>query len=361
MKVLFWVPYPTQGPSNRFRVEQYLPYLASRGIEYCLRPFWQDKAYAILFENGHYLKKIYYFVKGTLGRFKDLVNLSDYDIIFVHREAYPIGGALLESLVFKKKPLIYDFDDALFLTNPYSSTNRIANFLKSPGKTAKILKISSIVIAGNSYLKEYAMRFNKNATVIHTPIDSDRYAFSQKPINNSKVVIGWIGTYASSRYLGYYLDLFGKLIEKYGSGIEIRLVGSLNHGLKSRQLIYKKWALEEEVNDLQDFDIGIMPVVDDDWGKGKCAFKIIQYMAVGASVVASPIGMNKEIIRDGENGFLASGKEEWRRKISALIENRQLRNDFSLKGRETVEKFYSVKVMAPQFAGILERTYENRP
>ena len=106
MKILFWVPYPTEGPSNRFRVEQYLPYLKEKGIAYSLHPFWEDRVYKILYEHGHYLKKTYYFMKGSINRIRDLINLSDYDVVFVHREAYPIGGAFLEKIAFRKKKML---------------------------------------------------------------------------------------------------------------------------------------------------------------------------------------------------------------------------------------------------------------
>lgn len=114
MKVLFWVPYPTDGPSNRFRVEQYFPYLKDRQILYSLRPFWSKEVYKILYEKGHYLRKAYYFIKGTLSRLYDLIRLSDYNLIFVHREAYPAGGAFLEKIVSRRKKIIYDFDDSIF-------------------------------------------------------------------------------------------------------------------------------------------------------------------------------------------------------------------------------------------------------
>lgn len=356
MKILFWVPYSTEGPSNRFRVEQYLPYLEERGISYSLRPFWGSEVYKILYENGYYLKKIYYFLKGSLNRFKDLINLSDYDLVFVHRETYPIGGAFFEKIASRRKPIVYDFDDSIFLPTS-SSANNIVYLLKNPRKIAQILKISTIVIAGNNYLRKYAIQYNKNVTVIPTPIDTDRYFPFKDHRRDEKIVIGWIGTYSTNKYLCIIKEVFLKLIRKYGSRIEIRLMGCRDNFLNIPGIVYKNWVLATEVTDLQQFDIGIMPVWDDDWTRGKCAFKIIQYMTVGASVVASPVGMNKEVIKDGENGFLAADEEDWLKKLSLLIDNVNLRDSFALKGREKVEKEYSVKITAPKFIAILEQAY----
>jgi glycosyltransferase involved in cell wall biosynthesis len=151
--------------------------------------------------------------------------------------------------------------------------------------------------------------------------------------------------------------VLSKLINKYGSRIEVRFIGCRDNYLNIAGIIYNSWSLAQEVNDLQNFDIGVMPVWDDDWTKGKCAFKIIQYMAVGASVVASLVGVNKEVIKDGENGFLAADEEDWLKKLSLLIDNVNLRDRFALKGREKVEKEYSVKITAPKFVAILEQAY----
>jgi glycosyltransferase involved in cell wall biosynthesis len=356
MKILFWVPYPTEGPSNRFRVEQYLPYLEKKGISYTLRPFWGSQAYKILYENGYYLKKIYYFLKGSINRFKDLINLSDYDLVFIHREAYPIGGALFEKIASRRKPIVYDFDDSIFLPAS-SSANNIVRWLKNPRKIAQILKISTIVIAGNNYLRQYAVQYNKNVIVIPTPIDTERYFPSSNPRPNNKIIIGWIGTYSTNKYLHILKKVFLKLINKYANSIEIRLIGCRNNFLDTPGIIYHNWSLPTEIKDLQAFDIGVMPIYDDEWTRGKCAFKIIQYMAVGASVVASPVGMNKEIINDGENGFLAISEKDWFDKLCLLVDNLSLRQKFTLNGKSTIEKDYSLQVTAPKFVDVLEKAY----
>lgn len=359
MRILFWVPYSTEGPSNRFRVEQYLPYLKQRGIAYSVHPFWESRVYKILYEHGHYLKKVYYFIKGSISRIKDLISLSDYDLLFVHREAYPIGGAFLERIASSKKPIIYDFDDSIFLPT-YSSANRLVRWLKKPRKITEILKISTAVIAGNNYLKEYAIQYNKNVVVIPTPIDTDKYSPAKNAARDNKVIIGWIGSYTNNQYLNIVKNALSELVNKYGSSIEIRLIGCRNNFLGIPGITYCNWSLSTEVSDLQGFDIGIMPIWNDDWTRGKCAFKIVQYMSVGASVVASPVGMNREIINDAVNGFFASEEKEWFEKLSLLIDDHRLRQRFALQGRSTIEKEYSLQLMAPKFIEVLEKAYAER-
>ena len=358
MKILFWVPYPTEGPSNRFRVEQYLPYLKEKGIQYSLRPFWDSDVYKILYENGHCIKKICYFLKGCIKRLKDLISLSNYDLVFVHREAFPIGGAFLERIASLTKPIIYDFDDSVFLSN-YSSANRIMHFLKSPRKIAQIIKLSKVVIAGNNHLRNYAVKYNKNVLIIPTVIDTDKYCPVKSQKQSNKIVIGWIGTYTTNQYLCVIRNVFLRLLKKYKDRVEIRLIGCKDNFLDIPGIVYKNWSLSKEIEDLKYIDIGVMPIWEDEWTKGKCAFKIIQYMATGASVIASPIGMNKEVVIDGENGFLATDEDAWLQKLTQLIEDTDLRERFALRGRQTAEREYSLKALAPKFIDILEKTYES--
>ena len=358
MKILFLVPYPIEGPSNRFRVMQYLPFLAGEGIDYYIDSFWETRAYRILYRDGYFLRKVFYFMKGTFRRIVVLSRLSDFDKVFVHREAYPIGGAFIERFIAKRKPLIYDFDDSIFLPS-CSRANSIMGMLKRPGKVRDILKQSHLVIAGNEFLRAYSSDFARNTVVIPTPIDTDAYM----PIEESeghysdagnRVVIGWIGTYTTNQYLLMLKEVFLRLIEKYGDRIEMRLVGCKSNFFDIQGITYRNWSLDNEIKELQGFDIGVMPISDDEWARGKCSFKIIQYMSVGAAVAASSVGMNREIVSDGVNGFLVSTGDEWFDKICRLVEDSLLRRRFVEKGRETVEERYSLRVMVPRFIEALK-------
>ncbi|MFH1593966.1 MAG: glycosyltransferase family 4 protein [Candidatus Omnitrophota bacterium] len=340
MKVLFIVPYPTEGPSNRFRVEQYLPTLKERGINFSVRPFYSSNFRKILLKKGRYLQKILYLVFFTVLRLADVFKCRNYEIVFIHREAFPTNDCIFEWLFGKlSKKLIYDFDDSIFLTKP--------------SKVKKIIALSDFVIAGNGFLKEYALKLNKNVEVLHTCIDTDRYKPAIRFRDNKKTVIGWMGSPTTAKYLSEIKEVFRILSQKYHN-VEYRVIGARFDKSADVSLVNKDWVLNSEVTELQHFDIGLMPMPDDEWTRGKCAFKIIQYMAVGIPAVASPVGMNAEVIQDGVNGFLASGIEEWCEKLSRLIESLPLRQRLGAEGRRTAERNYSLNVNAPKFLKILE-------
>lgn len=252
------------------------------------------------------------------------------------------------------KKIIYDFDDAIFLPN-VSDSNKLVEALKDTTKIEKIIKMSNCVIAGNNFLKDYALRFNENVSVLPTPIDTDKYMPLSVRKAGSRIVIGWIGSATTLKYLDILSDVFKLLLQKYNN-VDVIVIGGNWQGINSSMVICKEWLLKSEVEDLQSFDIGIMPLKDDDWSKGKCAFKIIEYMSIGIPVVASAVGMNSEIIRDGDNGFLAINNDEWVRKLSLLIDNAELRLSIGQAGRKTVEEKYSLKVNALKFIDMLNNT-----
>jgi glycosyltransferase involved in cell wall biosynthesis len=357
-RVLFIVPYPSEGASNRLRVEQYLPYLDRDGIRYSVRPFVGKRFYRILYSRGRHFAKACFFALSIIGRCLDVLRALKYDIVFVHREALPIGSIAIEKAFLKTgRRMIFDFDDAIFLPSTSESNNYMERF-KDPGKVARIIALSGHVIAGNGYLKEYAGKFNRNVTVIPTPIDADRYrpdaAAALRP--DGAVTIGWIGSFTTRVYLDFLRGVFGRLKAKYPA-LRLIFVGNWS-GMKDRieWAEYKEWSLDDEPADIRSFDIGIMPMPDDMWTRGKCGFKIILYMSCSIPVVSSPVGVNLEIIKDKENGLLARTDEEWFMALSQLVEDATLRGRLGAAGRRTVEERYSVRRTAPLFISVLRET-----
>jgi len=292
----------------------------------------------VLYEKGHYIRKALFVLFSMLRRAYDVFQACSYDIIFIHREAYPFGGYIFEWFfrLFGKK-LIYDFDDPIFL--------------KKPSKIKKIISMSNYIIAGNEFLKNYAFQYNKSFTILPTCIDTQTYKPDTGPVAKEKIVIGWIGTSFTAIYLDLLKDVYSALADRF-KNIEFRIVGG-SFGNSDLPILCKKWGLESEVSDLQSFDIGVMPLFDDDWARGKCGFKIIQYMAVGIPTVASRVGTNVEIIEDGKDGFLAVDKEDWIKKLSLLIEDKNLREKMGKAGRQKAEALYSVKANKEKFVDIL--------
>jgi len=355
MRVLFWVPYPHEGASNRFRVEQYMPYLKRENIEFTLHPFWNIAAFKVLYGKGNYFKKMFFFLLGSVSRFLDIFRMYKYDIVFIHREAFPLGSCFFESVPgFFKKPIIFDFDDAIFLPSSSPQNNFIERF-KKPEKVATILKLSDRVIAGNDYLAEFALHYNRNVSVIPTPVESDKFYPIARDARE-RVVIGWIGSVTTSDFLNGVKGVFIALSKKY-SNIEFKIVGGNLSISNLPNITSKPWILEQEVGDLRTFDIGIMPMPDNEWTRGKCGFKAILYMSMGIPSVCSPVGMNREIITDGVNGFLADGEDQWIEKLSSLIEDPELRHAMGLAARKTVEERYSVKANAPKFLDVIKEVH----
>jgi glycosyltransferase involved in cell wall biosynthesis len=206
---------------------------------------------------------------------------------------------------------------------------------------------------GNDFLREYAVRFNNNVTVIPTPLDTEKYKSFISPEKNG-VVIGWIGSHSTAEYLLELKDVFLKL-KKANADLVIKLIGAEKYQNQLPGTDCRAWKLEEEINELNSFDISLMPMPDNQWTKGKCAFKLLLYMSMGIPAICSPVGMNKEVIQEGKNGFFASSTEEWFEKIQLLIKNPGLRKKIGLEVRKTVEEKYSVNIWAPVFVEVLEK------
>lgn len=353
MRIAFFTPYPEEGPSARFRVYQYLPLLRKSGIGGDVFPFLESREYDYIFLQGK--KKItpIYYLRGLARRRKHLSQIDSYDLIFVHLNICPLG-MYFEHLVMKKNKLtVFDFDDADFLKHE-SAINHWSTLLKNPAKTVKLIQQSHLVISGNSYLADFAQKHNDNVHILPTSLDTEKYLPKENRINYESVVIGWMGSAASSPYLSILDGVFRELLQKY-KNIKIIVIGSKNYEAPDSRMLLKPWSLESELSDLQKIDIGLMPLTDDEYAKGKCGFKALQYMSVGTPAVVSPVGVNVEIIKDGINGFSARDTQEWVGKIGALIENAELRKKMGQAARKTVENSYSIRVNAAKLISLLEK------
>lgn len=354
MKILFIVPYPIEAASTRYRVDQYLPYLRQHGVEPTVSRFIESSQFfGMLYQPGRVWYKVAYFLTAFTRRLLDLLRLRRFDVIFVQREALPFGPPVFEKLARSLHcRIIFDFDDAIYLSHS-SSANRWVSWLKSPGKVAKIIEISSQVIVGNQNLKEFALQFNPQVSIIPTSINTDQYTLRSAAQNeNALPIIGWVGNQGNVQYLHLLDDVFTELATRYA--FQLCVVGGQYHH-PHINVECRPWHLQNEISDLHRFDIGIMPLPDNEWTRGKGGFKAIQYMGVGMPTVASPVGINTEIITHGENGFLASTSLEWLTCLSALIDDASLRHQLGLAGRKTVEATYSVSTNAPKLLKLLQQ------
>ncbi len=359
MKILFIEPYPIEGPSSRYRVEQYMPYFKQRGLECAVRPFVSSRFYKIIYKKGHYLSKVLFFLQSCLRRFLDTFKGLNSDIIFIHLEAFPLGPPILEWMWAKfNKKIIYDLDDAIYMGTT-SPANRFLRRLKWPSKIKTILAISRHVITCNEYLADYARKFNRNVTVIHTSVDTEKFTPRSKE-DKRDITIGWIGSHTTTPYLMQLMNVFSRLAAKHK--FDLKIVGAAEHNIKipGITVINKEWRLADEIEQFQSLDIGVYPLSDDEWTAGKTGFKTIQYMSVGIPCVVSDVGPNRAIVEEGVNGFLAKSEDEWVEKLSRLIEDSQLRVKIGAAGRKTIMTKHSLQVNAPKLFDIIQMVYSQR-
>ncbi len=343
-KVLYIAPHrANRAPSQRFRFEQYIDFLKENGYDYTFSNLLSAQQDKMFYGDGNTIKKFLLLLQKFFYRLNDVIKARNYDLVFIQREAYFLGPAFFEFLLSKiKTPLIFDFDDSIWLPN-VSNANKKFNILKNYGKTAKIIKYADMIFAGNAYLANYAGNYNKNIKIIPTTIDTDEYVNIFDKKDKNKVVIGWSGSITTIQHFEYALPFLREIKNKYGDKVEIKVIGDgsyINNELNIKGL---PWIKEDEIKELSSMDIGIMPLPNNEWASGKCGLKGIQYMALQIPTIMSPVGVNTEIIEDGVNGFLCTKDAEWEQRISQLIESPELRKQIGEKGRRTIVERYSVQ------------------
>jgi len=332
-----------RSPSQRFRFEQYFSFLCENGFECHLSPLLDENENKMFYSEGRFFRKMLIVINSFLRRKKDIAKAKEYDIIFIQREAFMTGTTFFErKLKETGKKIIFDFDDAVWLPN-VSMGNKKFEWLKNPSKISKLISLSDLVIAGNHYLKSYAGKYNKNVLIIPTTIDTEYHRKKNLAKTDSRICIGWTGSHTTIRHFEFAVPALKKLKEKFGHKIYFKVIGDENYENKEIGIKGIQWKLENEISDLSEIDIGIMPLPDTDWTRGKCGLKALQYMALQIPCVMSPVGVNSEIVSDGINGFFAKDLTEWIAKISLLIENPELRIKIGAEARKSVEDNYSVK------------------
>lgn len=353
MNILFLVPYPPgRAPSQRFRFEQYFETLTTAGYQYRVAPFISEATWTILYLPGHHVQKTWGIIKGFLRRLFQLFTAHKYDYVFIHREASPVGPPLFEWLLAKvwKKKIIYDFDDAIWIPNT-SAANKIVAGIKWHHKVGSICRWAYKVSCGNSYLRDYAQQFNPNAVINPTTIDTVHlHNRVRNQETTGKLIIGWTGTHSTLKYIWQVVPVLAKLEQEFD--FEFRVISNQPPDLPLRSLVYQSWRKETEIADLLAFHVGLMPLEDDMWAQGKCAFKALQYMALGEPALVSPVGMNTEVVTDGLNGNICATPTEWEIALRRLLQDSDLRTCMGQAARLTVEQRYSVTANRPTFLAL---------
>ena len=346
MRVLALTRYDNMGASSRMRVFQYIPELKKQGINVDIAPLFRDKYLERLYGNqptnwleiaADYFKQIF-----------RLVSFRKYDLLWIEKELFPNMPPWAEQLFsFLKVPYIVDYDDAVF-HNYDVSTNPFKKLLSK--KIDHVMASSAVVTAGNKYIAMRAKKAGaKRIEYFPTVVDLEKYSVPT-PSDNGKIVVGWIGSPSTVKYLDAVIPAIKTLQKEMP--LTLHVVGAKFENDET-DVCNRPWSEDTEVDEIKKFDIGIMPLVDSPWERGKCGFKLIQYMACAKPVVASPIGVNSEIVRNGENGYIATTTEQWVDALRKLANDKNMREAFGKEGRVDVEKKYCVQVTAPKLSKLM--------
>ncbi len=321
--------------------------MEEKGYTYDFQSFLSINAWNNLYKQGKALQKITGVVSGYLRRITRLFSVSQYDFILIHRETTPLGPPFIEWILAKvlNKKIIYDYDDAIWMADQVGE-NKLWTLLKWRSKVASICKWSYKVSTGNDFLADYARQYCNEVVVLPTVINHEVHTSATKE-KNQILVIGWTGSHSTLFYLESLLPTLQELEKSFEFTFLVIANKDPKLPLKNYQFI--KWSRESEIEDLSLMDIGVMPLEDNEWSKGKCGFKLIQYLSIGIPAIASPVGVNSEIVINNETGFLASSHNEWLEALKELLDSSTLRKEMGEAGRELITNKYSVESQKETF------------
>lgn len=341
-------------PGQQIRIEMWEKYLKEAGWEIEFFPFENEGLNEILYESGNHLSKATHIIECYQRQLSRVWKKFSSDVILIHREASLIGPSFLERLAARQKiPIIYDIDDPVFL--PYvSPTNGWLSLLKFSKKTHKLFKLSEQIIAVNKTIGDYAAKYNPNVSVIPNCVDMEQYTPGKRKelSNGENVRLVWSGSLSTMPNLMEIVEPLKRLQLEHEQPLLV--IGQGEANLKGVRVEMRQWSAATSVRDLQDGDIGLLPLLDLKWNHWKYFFKAVQYMAVGIPVVARRIGSNSEIIQDGVNGFLVETPDEWYDRLKLLVTNHELRLKMGNAARQTAVEKFSLQKQMPQMVEIFE-------
>jgi len=294
----------------------------------------------------------------------DLLSVHDYDLVLVNREAFPFFTPRFERMLFWGHPrVVFSFDDAIYEGHDDTSElpHPLLHKFKHSPRVSEVVRRSVHVIAGSETLAAYARQYNQSVSILPSVVDVEQFAYvPPKPRGGEPITIGWWGSRSTSPYLAAVNGALRKLYEAHEGRVRFVFWGDGEYKTDLPNARVIPFSLEAEVEELGKVDIGIMPMPDTPWTRGKCAFKAIQYMARGIPTVVSPVGMSADVVQHGVNGLWARNEEEWVNTLDLLIRDENLRRRFSVAGRQTVEKEYSLQIWGPRLCELFDRILEQQ-
>ncbi len=357
MRLLAFVPKPIGvAPSQRFRLEQWAPHLSAHDVHLTFSVYESPELTRLLYLPRQTVRKALALAHDT-WRCRDIVERArGFDGVIVHREISVLGRAYFERQLAKARiPFVYDFDDAIWMRGAGGANGGLSALRFPFGKTVAICSIANGVSAGNPYLADFARRYSPNVDVIPTSIDLDRYPVQQWP-KQDPFIISWSGSFSTLHHLEQARAAIEAVARKRVVIVKVICNKPPARPFAGTKTIFIPWKEDGEAEALGDAHVGIMPLPDTAFTRGKCALKALQYMAVGRPVVVSPVGVNSTIVRSNDNGFVVATTPDWIRSLEALADDHSLRTRLGLAARETVERHFSAKIVARAFAQFVKKS-----
>ena len=357
MKIALLTKYGDLAASTRQRFAQYQPFLEDAGFRLTKYPLLSNAYLKKFYDSGK--RDFTRVLAGYLSRLMWLISKPDVDLIWLHCELFPyLPGPFEKIVTLPRKPIIFDYDDAIFHNYDINPKWYVRKFFGK--KLHNTIRAAKIAFCGNKYLADYASQSCSRIEIIPTVVNTDLlFPKVNKKEKNISVNIGWIGSPTTWNYFEKKLSIINRLA--LCENINLLAMGASKNFINTNQLLkLVEWSIDGEINFLQSLDIGVMPLNDTAWEKGKCGYKIIQYMACGIPVVASSVGANKDIIDHGVDGFLVNTDEEWHAAIKKLINDPYLRQQMGYAGRKKIERKYSLKVWGPKISEILQNILKDK-
>jgi len=349
-KIFFLTKYAKNGASSRYRSFQYLPIIGKHGLEYEVSTLFSEEYLIKKYKNRRapFFLTLYLLMR----RLFSILRASNYSVVVIEYELIPFFPAIFEWLLrYRGCKLIVDYDDAIFHRYDLHKFSIIRMLFTN--KIHSVMRSANIVTVGNKYLANYAYSAgSKQVELIPTVVDLSKYSVIKSNFQSNVFNIGWIGSPSTTKYLYSIAPALVHMCKN--DNVIVTLIGAESIDLPGVSLRIIPWSEEVEVDCLSSFDVGIMPLPDEPWARGKCGFKLIQYMASGLPVIASSIGVNKEIVDDGVNGFLSDSNEQWVEALEKLYENVDMRAKMGAGGRKLIESKYCTNVTGAKMVQLLK-------
>ena len=345
IKVLGLALYGPLAASTRYRLGQYVPGLASMGIDLQIVYLLGDDYLRGRFDGGS--MHMASLVQSSLKRLGDLWRQHEFDVVMLHCELFPLMPGWLERGMIRV-PYIYDYDDAFYLKYRSGRLGMASPLLGH--KFDNIMEGAAAVTAGNHVLAQYAKQHNVNTQYLPTVIDIDRYLPQPVRRGGPILTVGWIGSPSTAPYLSEIVVPLSTLGQE--GQLRFVVIGGKAPAIPNVDVIEIEWSENTELDLINSFDVGVMPLPDEGWARGKCAFKLIQYMGCAVPVIASPVGANVDVVNN-ECGLLAATQGEWVDALRLLRDQPHRRAEMGQAGRDRVVEHYSLSQNLPVIESII--------